>query len=211
MTRLRVVLVDDHPVVRDGYRRLLESTSDICVEAEASSGEEAYARYLETDPDVLIIDLTLPGISGIETIRRICLRDPSAKILVFSMHDSSAMVTRAMEAGASGYLTKSSAATEMVDAIRAVAQGRSFVSPHLIQDLVKRKSTSEDPLKELTTREFQVFVRLAQGQTVTEIAELLHISPKTVGVHQTNIMRKLKLRNVAELTRLAIRFGVVKP
>jgi two-component system invasion response regulator UvrY len=206
-----VILVDDHPVVRDGYRRLLESTSDIRVEAEASSGEEAYARYFETDPDVLIIDLALPGISGIETIRRIRLRDSAAKILVFSMHDSPTMVRRALEAGAAGYLTKSSAAIEMVNAIRAVAQGSSFVSPHLIQDLVTRRRTSDDPLNELTPREFQVFLRLAQGQTVAEVAELLSISPKTVGVHQTKIMTKLKLRNVAELTRLAIRCEVLKP
>lgn len=209
MTLLRVLLVDDHPVVRDGYRRLLESTSDIRVESEASSGEEAYERYFETNPDVLIIDLSLPGISGIETIRRIRLREPNAHILVFSMHDSPMMVTRALEAGAAGFLTKSSAATEMVDAVRAVAQGRNFMGRDLIQDLVTTKIGADDPLKDLTPREFQVFLRLAQGQVVNEIAGLLHISPKTVGVHQTNIMKKLQLRNVSELTRLAIRCGVV--
>lgn len=211
MTQLRVMVVDDHPVVRNGYRRLLESTSDIRVEAEASTGEEAYARYVQKPPDVLVIDLTLPGISGIETIRRIRLRDPSAKILVFSMHDSPVMVTRALEAGAAGYLTKSSAATEMVEAVRAVAQGRSYVSSKLIPDLVVGKAATDDPLQRLTPREFQVFLRFANGQTVAEVAELLHISPKTVGVHQTKIMRKLGVRNSAELTRLAIRYGLVNP
>lgn len=209
--QLRVLLVDDHPVVRDGYRRLLESTPDIRVEAEASSGEKAYELYFNTQPDVLIIDLSLPGISGIEAIRRIRLRDPNANILVFSMHDSPLMVKRSLEAGAAGFLPKSSAATEMVDAVRVIAQGRTFLGPNLIQDLVTTNVGADDPLQDLTPREFQIFLRLAEGEVVTEIAELLHISPKTVGVHQTNIMKKLQLRNVSELTRLAIRCGVVKP
>lgn len=211
MKNLRILLVDDHPIVRDGYRRLLESTPDIQVEADASSGEDACTRYLELVPDVLIIDLSLPGISGIEAIRRIRQHDPDARILVFSMHDSTVMVTRALEAGASGYLTKSSAAAEMVDAVREVAQGRPYLSKDLVQDFVATTMTADDPLKGLTPREFQIFVRLAQGQVVTEIAEVLCISPKTVGVHQTNIMRKLQLRNASALTRLAMRCGVIEP
>lgn len=211
MSIVRVLLVDDHPIVRHGYRRLLENTPDIRVHAEAASGEDAYARYFETDPDLLIIDLNLPGISGIEAIRRIRLRDPDARILVFSMHDSPLMVTRALEAGASGYLTKSSAASEIVDAVREIAQGRTFLSPGLVQDFVATKLADDDPLKGLTPREFQVFLRLAQGQVVNEIAQTLSISPKTVGVHQTNIMKKLQLRNLSELTRLAIRCGLIEP
>lgn len=211
MKHLRILLVDDHPIVRDGYRRLLESTPDIRVEADASSGEEACTRYLEIKPDVLIIDLSLPGISGIEALRRIRQRDPDARILVFSMHDSPVMVTRALEAGASGYLTKSSAAAEMVDAVREVAQGRSYLSADLVQDFVATTMAADDPLKGLTPREFQIFARLAHGQIVNEIAEVLCISPKTVGVHQTNIMKKLKLRNASELTRLAMRCGVLEP
>jgi two-component system invasion response regulator UvrY len=211
VTLLRVLLVDDHPIVRHGYRRLLESTPDIRVEAEAASGEDAYARYFEIRPDVLIIDLSMPGISGIEAIKRIRAREPKAKILVFSMHDSPLMVTRALEAGATGYLSKSSAAAEMVVAVREIAQGRAFLSPGLVGDFVAARVASEDPLEGLTPREFQVFLRLAQGQGVSEIAEVLCISPKTAGVHQTNIFKKLKLRNLSELTRLAIRCGVLEP
>jgi len=210
VSALRVLLVDDHPIVREGYRRLLESTPDIRVEGEAASGEEAYTKYFEIGPDVLIIDLSLPGISGIEAIKRIRLREPKAKILVFSMHDSPLMVTRALEAGATGYLSKSSAAAEMVDAVREIAHGRAFLSPGLVQEFVATKIAADDPLKGLTPREFQVFLRLAQGQPVSEIAAVLSISPKTAGVHQTNIFKKLKLRNLSELTRLAIRCGVLE-
>ncbi len=126
------------------------------------------------------------------------------------MHDSPIMVTRALEAGASGYLAKSSAAAEMIDAVREVAQGRSFLSTGLVQDFVTTQMGADDPLKGLTPREFQVFIRLAQGQVVSEIGEVLCISPKTVGVHQTNIMKKLQLRNASELTRLAMRSGVLE-
>ena len=211
MRHVRILLVDDHPIVRDGYRRLLESTPDIRVEADASSGDEACARYLELKPDVLIIDLNLSGINGIEAIRRIRQHDPDARILVFSMHDSPVMVTRALEAGATGYLSKSSAAAEMVDAVREVARGRPYLSKGLVEDFVATKMTANDPLKGLTPREFQIFIRLAQGQVVNEIAAVLCISPKTVGVHQTNIMKKLRLRNASELTRLAMRCGVLEP
>jgi len=209
--RINVLLVDDHPVVRDGYRRLLETTSDIRVGAEAGTGEEAYSIYFEIHPDVLILDLSLPGISGLEALRRIRCKDPNARVLVFSMHDSPVMVTRAIEAGAAGYLTKASAASQMVNAVREVARGRSFLTPDLVPELIGARGRQSDPLQTLTPREFQVFLRLAQGEAVTEIARTLNISRKTVGVHQTNIMRKLALRNASELTRLAIRCGAIQP
>jgi two-component system invasion response regulator UvrY len=126
--KIRVLLVDDHPVVRDGYRRLLASTPDIRVEAEAGSGDEAYASYFRIRPDVLVLDLNLPGMSGLECIRKIRAKHPDAGILVFSMHDSPTMVSRALESGAAGYLSKSSAASEMIDAVRDVADGKRFVS-----------------------------------------------------------------------------------
>jgi two-component system invasion response regulator UvrY len=209
--KIGVLLVDDHPVVRDGYRRLLHTTQDISVVAEAGSGEEACARYFEMHPDVVVMDLSMPGLGGLESMRRILDRDPEARILVFSMHESPLMLTRALEAGAAGYLTKSSAATEMIDAVRSVAQGSAFVSHDLVPELVSARRHSPDPLQRLTPREFQVFLRLAQGQTVSEIARVLNISPKTAGVHQTNLMKKLELHNVSELTRLAIRSGVMEP
>ena len=208
---LRVMLVDDHPVVRDGYRRLLESTPDIKLAAEGGTGEEAYAGYFRIRPDVLILDLNLPGMNGLECLRKVRAKDPDARILVFSMHDSPMMVSRALESGAAGYLTKSSAASEMIDAVRSVANGQRFISRSLVPDLVGRNTAASEPLDRLTKREFEVFIRLARGETVAEIAGVLHISPKTVGVHQTNIMKKLELRNAADLTRLAIRCEVITP
>jgi two-component system invasion response regulator UvrY len=208
---IRVFLVDDHPVVRDGYRRLLDSNPDIEVVAEAEDGEQACEQYPQVNPDVVVLDLNMPGIGGIETISRLRAKDQNAHILVFSMHDSPIMINRALEAGASGYLTKSSAAAQMIDAVHKVAAGKPFLNHHVIPEIMdKRQQGNPDPLKALSKREFAVFCRLADGHSVAEIAKELSISPKTVGVHQTNIMHKLELRNAAELTRLAIRAGVTK-
>ena len=213
MTRepIRVILVDDHPVVRDGYRRLLDGNAGIQVVAEAGNGEEACELYNQVKPDVMVLDLNMPGIGGLETASRICAKHNSAKILVFSMYDSQIMVGRALEAGAIGYITKSSAATQMVDAIHCVAQGKPFLSHGLIPAIFhKYKYQHAEPLTALSKREFEVFRRLADGCSVTEIARELSISPKTVGVHQTKIMKKLAIKNSAELTRLAIRCGVIE-
>lgn len=209
--QITVLLVDDHPVVRDGYRRLLENTSDIRVVAEADDGEEAITLYAEHNPDVVVLDMSMPGIGGLETIRRIKKHDPKARVLVFSMHDSKVMVTRAIETGAAGYLTKQSGAGQMVEAIQQVATGKPYLDQAVVPDMVQAQFSGGDPLAKLSKREFQVFRNLAEGKPVVEIAELLTISPKTVGVHQTHIMKKLDLRNGAELTRLAIRSGVIQP
>ena len=208
---IRVFLVDDHPVVRDGYRRLLDNNQDIKVVAEASNGEEACTKYTEVNPDVVVLDLNMPGIGGMETMRRLFAKDPGARILVFSMHDSETMVTRAFQAGASGYLSKSSVAAQMVDAVRVVSQGKKFLNHNFAPKVLETHLRGSDPLQVLTEREFQVFRKLAEGLSVQEIAAMLSISPKTAGVHQTHIMKKLALRNAAELTRLAIRCGVIQP
>jgi len=208
---INVLLVDDHPVVRDGYRRLLENTRDIRVVAEADDGEEACAQYRECHPDIVVLDLNMPGIGGLETIRRLRAKGPGVRILVFSMHDSKVMVARALEAGAAGYLAKSSAALQMVEAVRAVAQGKRFLDQDLVPEILEMQSGEIDLMGRLSQREFQVFRNLAEGHSVAEIAGMLSISPKTVGVHQTNIMRKLGLRNAAELARLAIRNEAIPP
>jgi two-component system invasion response regulator UvrY len=208
---IRVFLVDDHPVVRDGYRRLLDNNPDIEVVAEVGSGEEACQQYTQVNPDVVVLDLNMPGIGGIETISRLLSKDSDAHILVFSMHESQIMISRALEAGASGYLTKSSAASQMIDAVRSVAQGKPFLSQTIVPSMIgKLQKNDANPLQVLTKREFEVFRRLADGHSVAGIAKELSISPKTAGVHQTNIMRKLELRNASELTRLAIRCGVIE-
>ncbi len=209
--QITVLLVDDHPVVRDGYRRLLERNPDIRVVGEADNGEQAYALYPKRAPTVVVLDLNLPGMGGMETIRRLVAKYPDVRILVFSMHDSPLLIQRALDAGAAGYLTKSSAADQMVEAIRCVAQGRSYLDHTLSAELMGDHAQNADPLLPLTKREFQVFCKLAEGHSVTEIANTLCISPKTVGVHQTNIMNKLDLKNAAELVRLAIRCGVIQP
>jgi two-component system invasion response regulator UvrY len=209
---IRVFLVDDHPVVRDGYRRLLENYPDIKVVAEGSSGEEACKQYTDVDPDVVVLDLNMPGIGGIETISRLRAKDPDAHILVFSMHDSQTMISRAVAAGASGYLTKSCAVAQMVDAVRIVAEGKPFLNHNAVPTIDKKLQSNDfDPIGILSKREFEVFCKLADGYTILEIADQLSISPKTAGVHQTNIMNKLQLRNAAELVRLAIRCGVSQP
>lgn len=208
---IKVMLVDDHPVVCDGYRRLLERNADIRVVGEADSGEQACALYPKCAPDVVVLDLNLPGMGGMETIRRLIAKYPGVRILVFSMHDSPQLAQRALNAGAVGYLTKSSAADQMVEAIRRVAQGRSYLDHALADALTGHRAADADPLSQLTKREFQVFCKLAEGCSVAEIADTLCISPKTAGVHQTNIMNKLALKNAAELVRLAIRCGVIQP
>jgi len=206
---ITVMLVDDHPVVRDGYSRLLERQPDISVVAEMDNGESAYMQYAEVNPDVVVLDINMPGIGGLETIRRLRAKDSKVKILVFTMHDSKIMVARTLEAGASGYLMKSSTTGEMIDAVRQVSSGKSYLDHELPADYKQATLADIDPITVLTKREFQVFCALAEGQSVNEIAELIFISPKTVGVHQTNLMNKLNLKNSAELTHLAIQSGIV--
>ncbi len=207
---ITVMLVDDHPVVRDGYRRLLESYPGITVVAEADDGETACTQYAEVHPDIVVLDLNMPGIGGLETIRRLRAKDSKAKILMFTMHESKVMVNRALEAGAAGYLMKSSPAEEMVEAVRQVFVGKTFLDHDLPADIQRAPLSDNDPLNILTKREYQIFCVLAEGRSVSEIAQLISISPKTVGVHQTNLMNKLKLKNAAELTRLAIRCGSIE-
>ena len=209
---IRVLLTDDHEVVRAGYARLLEYTPDIDVIAEASSGEEAYTCYFECRPDVLIMDLNMPGMGGLEACRRIMARDPKANILVFSVHENEVMLERALDAGIKGYISKRSASRVMIQAVRKVADGDMYVGQEMMSHLIgRRKSEGGEQLKDLTPREFEVFRLLADGESVNEIAGILNISPKTVGHHMTHIKTKLGIANIAGLTRLAIRLGIITP
>lgn len=212
MMTIRVLLTDDHEVVRAGYTRLLESTSDIDVIAEASSGEEACMNYFECRPDVLIMDLNMPGMGGLEACRRIRARDPNANILVFSVHENEVMLERALDAGIKGYISKRSASRVMIQAVRKVAAGDVYVGEEMMSHLVgQRKSVDGGQLKDLTPREFEVFRLLADSKSVNEIAGILNISPKTVGHHMTHIKEKLGISNIAGLTHLAIRLGIITP
>ncbi len=205
---IRVLLVDDHPVVRTGFRRLLEVNTGVVV-AEAGSGEEAVQLYEETAPDVVVLDLSMPGMGGLETARRILARDGEARLLVFSVHDNEAMLSRALQAGVLGYLTKQSAPATLLEAVHAVAEGKMYIDP----DLVGRAlgGGRGGLLERLTPREFEVFRLLAEGHSVNDIAGILNISPKTAGVHHTRIMHKLEVTTSVQLVRLALRHGIITP
>ncbi len=208
---IRVLLVDDHGVVREGFRAILECDPDVCVVAEAASGEDGYGLYFRHRPDVVVLDIALKGENGLATLRRLLKRDPDAKVLMFSMYDDDLLAIKALETGARGYLTKSSHPEILGRAIRAIAGGESFLEERLAKRMALRRVESPRGLNALTAREFEVFQMLAEGKTVNEIADTLHLSEKTVGSHRTRVMDKLDCRNVAELARLAIRHGLVSP
>ncbi len=206
---LRVLLVDDHAVVREGYRRLLEATGDIAVVAEAASGEAAYAAFTDQVPDVVIMDISLPGISGLEALRRIRAREPTARVLIFSMYADPIFVTRAFDGGALGYLTKASAPDMLLEAVRTVAAGRRFLPQDLAQELGESLAKEERRrIETLTEREFEVLRLLTEGRALREIAALLCVSSKTVANYQTSIRQKLSVDNHMQLLRLALACGV---
>ena len=212
MELIRILLSDDHEVVRAGYRRLLESTPDIEVIAEAASGEDAYSRYCELQPDVVVMDLTMPGMGGLEASRRILAHDNSAKILVFSVHENEVMLNRALDIGVLGYIYKRSASQVMIEAVRQVAAGEIYVGQEMMSYLLKRKTSPDGGnLSCLSPREFEVFRMLADGNSVNGIASLLNLSPKTVGHHATHVKNKLGISDNTGLTRLAIRMGIINP
>ena len=207
---IRVLLVDDHPVVRAGYKLLLEHAGEIEVIAEADSGELACRRYTDHRPDIVIMDLSLRGMGGLDAIGRIVARDPGAKILAFSMHEDAMFAERAVEAGARGYITKRSAPHVLVDAAKQVAAGGVYLDREIAQRLAFQKAGGRtEPLKALSTREFEILCLIAGGATTIEIGKRLSLSSKTVANYTTQIKSKLGVATIAELTRLAIRHGVV--
>lgn len=208
---IRVILVDDHAVVRAGYQMLLKNSPEIEVIAEASSGEEAYQLYCSHNPDVVVMDLSLPGIGGIETIKRICLRDNKAKILVFSMHEEVIFVEQALQAGANGYITKSTDPQLLVDAISVLSRGDKYIDAELAQRLAYEKSRGQDSLlSDFSTREFEIFCMLAEGLNTSEIAKRLSLSYKTVANYSTQIKNKLDVTTVADIARIAIRYNIIQ-
>jgi two-component system invasion response regulator UvrY len=209
--KLRVIVADDHAMVRAGFRRVLEGAKDIEVVGEAESGEQAVQQFFAHAPDVLIMDLSMPGIGGLEGVRRILKRQPAARILILSMHEDVVYPTRAIQAGAKGYLTKRAVPDALVRAVREIARGEVFLERDVAQRIALHGiAGASDPFRELSEREFEVFRMLAEGRTVTEIAEALFLSPKTVGTYQTRIMQKLGVNNTAGLARLAIRNGLIQ-
>ena len=209
-TIVRVILVDDHNVVRSGLRRLLELGGDIKVVAEGSSGEQACQIYGDFETDVLLMDLSMPGIGGLEALRRILLLAPKAKIVIFTMHENATFATQALSAGARGYVAKSSLADDLLLAVREVAAGKTYISPHIAQKVVLQSMSGEqDPINQLSAREFEVFRLLSEGIGIDDIARNLNISQKTAANYQTILKQKLGISNAVELVRLAIRHGVI--
>ncbi len=211
MSVINVMLVDDHAVVRMGFKMLLETDADIKVVCEAESGEQAIQRYMEFKPHVVVMDITMPGIGGLEAIERILAKDSAAKILVLSAHEDSVHPKRVLNAGAMCYLTKRSAAEEMIKAIRVVASGKKYLEAGVAQQMaIQQLSGDQNPVDVLSPREFEVFMALAKGKTTNEIAETLFLSPRTVGTHLYNIKQKLNANNSAEIALIAMRSGLLE-
>lgn len=212
MSQINVMLVDDHAVVRMGFKMLLETASDIKVVAEAENGEQGVKGYMEHKPDVVLMDITMPGIGGLEAIERIMAKDNRAKILVLSAHEDSVHPKRVLNAGAMGYLTKRSAAEELIKAIRIVASGKKYLEASIAQQMAIQQISGEtNPVDVLSEREFEVFMSLAKGRTTNEIADTLCLSPRTVGTHLYNIKQKLNANNSAEIALIAMRSGLIDP
>ena len=209
---IKVMLVDDHAVVRMGFRLLLEGSPDIKVAAEAQSGEEACRLYPEVKPNVTVMDISMPGIGGLEAIDRILAREPNARILVLSAHEDAMHARRVLKAGAAGYLTKRSAAEELIQAVRQVHQGKTYLEPAIAQQLAMQQlNGAKTPVDSLSEKEFKVFLALAKGNSVADIAETMSLSPRTVGTHLYNIKQKLGAANSAEIAIIAIRAGLLDP
>ncbi|HPH06835.1 MAG TPA: response regulator transcription factor [Methylotenera sp.] len=203
-----VFLVDDHAVVREGYKHLLQKTN-IDVIAEASSGEEAYHQFETLNPDVIVMDLSMPGIGGIETIAKIIGKNKHAKILAFSMHDDIVFCKRALQAGACGYVTKSSAPDELIEAVFTVAANKKFISQEIANRVSLKQVKSDDVLSTLTPREFEIFQMLAKGMSLDEIATTLHLDYKTIANAQTRLRQKLNVENTSQLILAAVKLKIL--
>ena len=207
---IRVLLVDDHAVVRTGFRLLLQSHPEVSVVAEAESGEAACQLYAELSPDVVVMDIAMPGMGGLEALRRIRARNDQARILTLSAHDDPMHARRSLQEGALGFLSKRSSPDALFEAINCVAAGRRYLDAALAQKLALAEFEGKSPVERLSEREFDVFVRLAGGSTVQRIAQDLKLSASTVGTHLYNIKQKLGVENQSELTLIAIRHGLIE-
>ena len=208
---IRVLLVDDHAIVRSGFRRLLEEYPNIAVVAEADGGEAAYRGFVEHRPDVLVLDISMPDTSGLALMGRVLAREPEARVIIFSMHEDAAMAERAMDAGARGYVTKSSAPEVLVKAVYEIAAGRLFMSPDIAQALaLARVGGRNDPVALLSTREFEIFRQLVSGRAPPDIARALNLSTKTVANYHTLIKQKLGVASDIELMRMALQRDLIE-
>ena len=206
----RIMLADDHAVVRLGLRLLLEGAGAIVV-GEAESGESASRMYGPLDPDVLVMDISMPGMGGLEALRRLLAHDADARVLMLSAHDDAQIPARALRAGAGGYLSKRAHPDELLHAVATVARGQRYIDPAIAPALALAQfAGGGDPVAALTEKEFAVFLQLAQGRSVAEIAESHSLSPSTVGTHLYHIKQKLEVSNAAEIALVAVRCGLIE-
>lgn len=210
MQQTTVLLVDDHAILRDGYQQLL-TAAGFRVVAQASNSEEGYRHYLNLNPDVCIIDISMPGAGGLECIRRICSRDSKARILVCSMHDDSTLAMRAMDMGARGYITKSCPSAVLIEAVKTIATRGHYLSTEIARGIAMDKLVNGDKkVSALSHQEFAVFRMVAEGKSINEMAESLALAPKTVSNYKTNMMRKLGTNNLAEIIFMAQKTGLIQ-
>jgi len=215
MQKIRVLVVDDHTIVRDGICALLSLAGDLDIVGEATNGSEALEKVGELLPDVVLMDISMPVMGGLEATRRICKDFPKTKVLVLTQYDDKEYFFPVIESGASGFISKAAASSELAAGIRSVNRGDSYLSPSVTKLLVEdyqttaRQRSSQDPYEQLTRREREVFKLLAEGHSTQEIAEILVITPKTVDGHKTNLMAKLGVHNRIDLVKYALRKGVI--
>lgn len=211
MITTRIILVDDHAVVRSGLRRLLEINKSLEVVAEAASGEMAYQMYGEILPDIVVMDISMPGMGGLESAKRIIQRYPTAKVIIFSMHEAISFATQALKTGVKGFVTKTGLAEDLLQAVIEVSRGKTFLSSGIAQKVALQTLVGDDdPLHQLSSREFEVFRLLAQGKKVEEVAGVLKISQKTVANYYTMIKQKLGVSSPVEMVRLAMKHGLIE-
>ncbi|MGO2508193.1 MAG: UvrY/SirA/GacA family response regulator transcription factor [Vibrio hibernica] len=208
---INVFLVDDHELVRTGIRRILEDVRGMKVVGEADSGEDSVKWCRANYADVILMDMNMPGIGGLEATKKILRFNPDIKIIVLTIHTENPFPTKVMQAGASGYLTKGAAPDEMVNAIRMVNCGQRYISPEIAQQMALSQfsASSDNPFKELSERELQIMLMITKGQKVTDISEQLNLSPKTVNSYRYRLFSKLDIGGDVELTHLAIRYGMI--
>jgi len=208
---IKVLIVDDHTIVREGLRQILEETSDIAVAGEASSAQEVIEKVWNNSYDIILLDISLPGRSGLDVLKQLKSIKPDLPILILSMHPEEQYAIRSLKAKASGYLTKESASDELIDAIRKVAKGRKYITSSLAEKLAfELEDSGKRPYHEkLSDREFQVMCMIASGKRVKEIAETLSLSVKTISTYRARILKKMNMRNNSQLIHYAIKSGMV--
>jgi DNA-binding NarL/FixJ family response regulator len=210
VSKIKVLLTDDHTVVRSGMARLLERDESIEIIGEAPNGEQAYQLFNDLNPDIVVMDMSMPGIGGLEALRRIITKEPTAKVLMFSMHENINFAMQAMTSGASGYLTKSAEANDLVTAVKQVVGGKTYLSAEIAHKIaLQNLSGQQDPVQKLTTREFEVFRLLAEGLLIDEIAALMNIGQKTVSNYQTSLKQKLSINSSVDLVKIALEHEVI--